>query len=123
MRTAAALALLLGSTAASAADVVDGVPEQFLGEWNSVLEHCGTGNNDSVLRIERHHIHFWESDGSIKAVVVHGQYEIALINELSGEGQTWLSTAQFRLSPGQDKLIYTSNPGEEFVRYRCPSGK
>ena len=123
MRTTTAFLLLAASIQATAAEVVDDVPEQFLGEWNSVIADCGTGNNDSVLRIERNHIYFWESDGPIKSIVAHGQYEIALITELTGEGQTWLSTAQFKLSPGKDKLIFTSIPGEEFVRYRCPSGK
>ncbi len=122
MRSATALLLLATANTSLAADVVDGVPAQFQGEWNSVLAHCGTDKNDSVLRIARHHIYFWESDGPIKAVVAQGQYEVALITVLSGEGQTWLSTAQFKLSPGKDKLIYTSTPGEEFVRYRCPSG-
>ena len=123
MRTTTAFLLLAASIQATAADVVDDVPEQFLGEWNSVIADCGTGANDSVLRIERNHIYFWESDGPIKSVVVHGMYEIAMITELSGEGETWLSADQFRLSPGKDQLIFTSIPGEEFVRYRCPSSK
>jgi hypothetical protein len=108
---------------ATAAEVMDSVPAQFLGGWNSVLAHCGTSQNDSSLRIESDHIYFWESDGPILAVVAQGQHEMAIIVELSGEGQTWLRTAQFKLSPAKDKLIYTSTLGDEFVRFRCPPGK
>lgn len=96
------------------------MPVQFLGGWNAAVADCGAGNNDSVLEIKANHISFWESDGPIKAIVVHGQYEVALIAELSGEGETWLTTAQFKLSPGKDKLVSTSISGTEFVRYRCP---
>jgi hypothetical protein len=123
MKVATGLFLFLTSTSVTAADVLDGVPAQFSGEWNSVIAHCGTANNDSALRIERSHIYFWESDGPVLAVVAQGEYEIVLIVELSGEGQTWLSTAHFKLSPAKDKLIYASTPGEDHVRYRCPPGK
>ena len=114
-------ALLAFGGSIAAAEPADSMPAQFVGEWNSVVADCGTGNNDSVLEIKPKHISYWESDGPIKAIVVHGRYEVALIAELSGEGQTWLTTAQFKLSPGEDKLIATDIPGREFVRYRCPS--
>jgi hypothetical protein len=46
--------------------------------------------------------------------------EIALIVELSGEGETWLATAKFKLSPdGRMLTDHTSIPGKEIVRYRC----
>ena len=123
MRIATGLLIVGIAHPAMAAEVMEGVPTQFLGGWNSVLAHCGTSQNDSSLRIESDHIYFWESDGPILAVVVQGQHELAIIVELSGEGQTWLSTAQFKLSPAKDKLIYASIPGEDFVRHRCPPGK
>jgi hypothetical protein len=123
MRTATALLIVAMANPAIAAEVMDGVPAQFQGGWNSVPAHCGTSKNDSALRIEKDHIYFWESDGPILAVVAHGKHEIAIIVELSGEGQTWLSTAHFKLSPAQDRLVYASTPGEDFVRHRCPPGK
>ena len=116
----AALAIAIAPIA-QAADQVSTVPSQFLGEWNSRLEHCGAGYSDSRLRIEAKHIHFYESDGPIKAAVVHGRYEIAMIVELSGEGQTWLTTAQFTLSQDGTTLTSTSIPGEPFIRYKCPA--
>ena len=115
----AALALLPATVAA--ADLVPAVPSQFVGEWNARVADCRTGENDSALRIKKNQIEYYESDGPIKAVVSHGHYEIALILELSGEGQTWITTEHFKLSPGENKLTSINHPGDGFVRYRCPS--
>lgn len=121
MRTlSTALALLLLSTTVTAAEVVKSVPDQFIGKWNASLDDCGTDRNDSAIEIKRNEILFHESDGPIKAMVTDGRHEIAMIVELSGEGQTWLTTAQFKLSAGEDKLISTQLPEKEFMRYRCP---
>ena len=117
----AALALLPITVAA--ADLVQAVPSQFIGEWNASVADCGTGLNDSALRISKKQIKYYESDGPIKAVVSHGRYEIALILELSGEGATWISTEHFELSQDGDTLTSINQPGEGFVRYRCPSKK
>lgn len=114
---------IVASGSVVAAEPVESMPTQFIGKWNAVVTDCGTGNNDSALEIKANHISYWESDGPIKAIVAHGRYEVALIAELSGEGETWLTTAQFKLSPGEDRLTSTSIPGSEFVRYRCPRSK
>lgn len=124
MKSLAVLAIFLAPSSVLASDVVESVPTQFIGEWNSKLSDCGTGDNDSHLRISSNRIAYYESEGPIKAIVAYGRYEIALISELSGEGQTWVATAQFKLSPGLDKLIdSTSTPGQDFIRYRCASSK
>jgi|SRR5690606_35620965 len=120
MRSVVIFLALLPATVA-AADVVPSVPSQFIGEWNARIADCGTGDNDSALRIRKSQIEYYESDGPIKAVVSHGRYEIALILELSGEGQTWIATEHFKLSPGEDTLTSINQPGDGFVRYRCPS--
>lgn len=119
MRRLAALLLLLPSLAV-AAELVPAIPTQFRGEWNTDLSVCGTGDNESALSIKANSIEFYESDGPLKAIVVHGRYEVALIAELSGEGETWLATHEFRLSPGMDKLIADYGSGDEYVRFRCP---
>lgn len=120
MRTLITALLLLPATV-FAANLVPAVPSQFIGEWNARLADCGTGENDSALRTRKNQIEFYESGGSIKAVVAHGRYEIALILELSGEGQTWITTEHFKLSPNGDRLTSVNQPGDGFVRYRCPS--
>ena len=121
MKLACTLVLLTASGVASAADVVDGVPRQFIGEWRSSVSACGTWDDDMALRIERHHIRFYESDGPVLAVAVRDQRELALIVELTGEGETWLTTTQFTLSPDQQTLTSVSDSGTSFARHRCPA--
>lgn len=121
MRVLVAVALLLGSSLAAGSDLVSAVPSQFLGEWNARLADCGTDDNETSLRIKKSHLAYYESDGPIKAVVSHGRYEVALIVELSGEGQTWLTTEHFQLSPDGEELTSINLPGDGFVRRKCPA--
>ena len=113
-----AIALVTPALASSYGDVA--VPERFVGTWAGSPTSCGSDADDLALRLTSHHITYWESEGPIRAVVVRGN-EIALIAELSGEGETWLSTAKFELSPGGRMLTDSiSIAGKEVVRHRCP---
>jgi len=115
------LATLLLPCLATASGRVATVPEQFIGRWSGSPDSCESDADDLTLRITAHHIYFWESDGPVRAVEVRGD-EIALIAELSGEGETWLSTAKFTLSSGDGTLTdEMSVPGRAVVRYKCPS--
>ncbi len=112
-----AIALLAPAVVPSSGDVV--VPERLVGTWASSPVSCGSDADDLALRITSHHVFHWESDGPIRAVVVRGN-EIALISELSGESEIWLSTAKFELSAdGHILTDSTTIPGKEIVRYRC----
>ncbi len=113
-----ALFMLFCVCAATAAERQHAVPSSFQGEWNANLEHCGTDPNDS-LRVSADSIRFYESGGPIRAVVTQGAFEMALIAELSGEGETWLSYQHFRLSADHTYLTDVTDDSE-FVRYRCP---
>ena len=117
-----ALVLMSIASAAFAAEQAQTVPPRFQGAWNTNLKHCGTALDDSRLIISANRIKFYESGGPIRAVVTRGQFDLALIVELSGEGETWLSYSYFRLS--SDHASITSiNEGEPgMVRYRCPRG-
>lgn len=120
MKTALVLATLLPPLSAIAGSDMATVPDRFVGQWAGSPDSCGSDTDDLTLRIAPHHITYWESDGPIKAVVVRRDAEIALISELSGEGETWLSTARFTLSRGGNQLIdNTTVPGTELVRYKC----
>lgn len=121
MRSVIALSLLLLSPPLTASEVVTAVPAQFLGNWGS-SPGCVADPDDLSLRIGRNQITYYESSGPLKAIVVRGRNEIALIAELSGEGETWLATARFKVSPDGGRLIdSTTVPGRETVRYRCPT--
>ena len=112
---------LLLPIAAIASDLERAIPDQFIGTWASSPTSCGSDTDDLTVRIDPHHISYWESDGPVKSVVVRGSDEIALISELSGEGETWLATAKFELSSDRARLTdSTTIPGKEIVRHRCP---
>jgi hypothetical protein len=120
MKTALFIATLLLPLSALAGSDMPTVPDRFVGQWAGSPDSCGSDADDLTLRIAPHHITYWESDGPIKAVVVREDTEIALISELSGEGETWLSTAQFTISRDGSQLIdNTTVPGKELVRYKC----
>lgn len=120
MKTALFIATLLLPLSALAGSGMAMVPDRFVGQWAGSPDSCGSDADDLILRIAPNRITYWESDGPIKAVVVRGDTQIALISELSGEGGTWLSTAQFTLSRDGIQLIdNTSVPGTELVRYKC----
>src|SRR5688572_13688435 len=41
------------------------IPARFQGEWNRVLADCGTGNNDTRLRLDAGKVTFHESSGPV----------------------------------------------------------
>lgn len=113
------LFMALCAGAAIAAERQEAVPARFAGEWVADLKRCGTDRDDSRLRLDADRVRFRESGGPIRAVVARGESEIALIAELSGEGETWLACHRFRLSADRDRLIDATGEAE-LVRYRCP---
>lgn len=114
------LAIVLASAPSVAAESQKIIPTRFQGEWNSELDHCGTGLNTSRLRISANRIRFYESGGPIRAVVTQGEFDLAVIAELSGEGQAWLSYRHFRLSADHSYIIDVTNNDKGMIRYRCP---
>lgn len=120
MKTLLLLAIIAAGGSAMAAEPVDSIPDQFIGEWNADVADCGIGRNDSILKIDANTISYWESVGFIQAIVVQGRREVALIADMSGEGEEWLATAHFKLSEAGDELVSVDERGGEFVRYRCP---
>lgn len=120
MKTLLLLAIIAAGGSAVASESVDSMPDQFIGEWNADVADCGIGRNDSILKIDASTISYWESVGFIQAIVVQGRREVALIADMSGEGEEWLATAHFRLSEAGDELVSMDERGGEFVRYRCP---
>lgn len=120
VRSLAAVVLALAPAAAGAGTPT--IPKAFLGEWNADVSQCGKGTDESFLYIEPHRVSYWESSGPVRAAVARGR-ELALILELSGEGEAWLSATQFELSPDGNELVWETTSGDKFVRFRCPSSK
>jgi hypothetical protein len=114
------LILILVAVSATAAEQQRAVPARFQGEWNTNLEHCGTDLNDSRLKISTDRIQFYESGGPVRTVVTQGDFDLALIAEMSGEGETWLSYRHFRLSADHTYMTDVTDKDFALVRYRCP---
>jgi hypothetical protein len=117
-----ALVLILVAVSATAAEQQRAIPARFQGEWNTKLEHCGTDRNDSRLRISADHIQFHESGGPVRAIVTQGELDLAVIAEMSGEGETWLFFRNFRLSADHAYMTDVTDKDFGIVCYRCPKG-
>jgi hypothetical protein len=95
------------------------MPAPFQGEWHLDLADCGTSVDDSLLLIGADHIIFYKTRGRVRAVVLKGESEIALIAELQGVDETWLSYSHFRLSQDGTQLTDITGNGSD-VLFRCP---
>ncbi|QSX77417.1 hypothetical protein [Agrilutibacter solisilvae] len=118
MKLSVALAVALACISSSGNAKETAVPAQFVGHWAGSVESCGSDADDLTLRITARHISFWESEGPIRAAVSRGARELALIVELTDEGETWLATMTFELSADGQRLV---DSGRQIVRYRCPA--
>lgn len=90
------------------------IPERFRGEWNRVPADCGTGGNDSRLRIEPTRLRFHESSGEVASVRGEGR-TITVRARYTGEGETWEADRSFTLS-GDGKTLTSDG----MARTRCP---
>jgi hypothetical protein len=90
------------------------IPARFRGEWNRVAADCGTGRNDSRLRIEPMRLRFHESSGEVVSVRGEGR-TIAVRARHTGEGETWEADRSFTLS-GDGKTLTSDG----MARTRCP---
>jgi hypothetical protein len=110
-------AVLLTASATRAAEIHDAIPERFRGTWASSWMHCTFGG-ESKLAIGEHTVDFYESRGRVLAIATQGEAELGVLIEASGEGQTWLSALQFRLSEDQQTLsVFTGD--RRIDRTRC----
>ncbi|MDQ4087900.1 MAG: hypothetical protein M3177_07830 [Pseudomonadota bacterium] len=91
------------------------IPATFHGEWNRELAHCGTGLNDSALRIEPRAMRFYESRGDVIRVRRTGERSVSVEASFQGEGESWTETVRLTLSPRSDQL----SVGQDRMRRRC----
>lgn len=96
------------------------IPPRFRGEWNAKLADCGTGANESRMRIEAGRIRFYESSGKVRSVEEVGANEIVVTAEVTGEGQTAVTTRRLRLSP-DGRTLQDVTEGAGLKRHNCPT--
>jgi hypothetical protein len=120
-RSLVACLVVLSAGVSHAADSRKSIPERFQGEWSSNLASCtDLGADDLAIRVSPSVVYFYESKGRVVAVAAHGELELAIILDMSGEGEVWMQTIQFRLSKDRKTLtdVNARKPGT--VRVRCP---
>jgi hypothetical protein len=124
MKSHIAMGALLCSGALLAAEAHISIPRQFLGNWASSTAKCSSQDADDLrMHIAPNRMSFCESSGRVLAVATDGELELAVILELSGEGETWLEALQFRLSADRQTLTNVTGRQTIAVRVRCPAGK
>jgi hypothetical protein len=90
-----ALALIAPAKAQSGAQEI---PRQFWGEYNEELAACGTGSNESRLRISWDTIQFYESAGALREIIRLSDKSIIVVADHTSEGQHFTKTYQLQLS-------------------------
>jgi hypothetical protein len=117
---------LLAQTALVGSTPLFELPREFWGEYNENLTDCGTGNNDSRLRVSWNTVHFYESTGEIEKLLRQPDGSIVVVAQHSGEGQKWQSVYQLRLSKDAQVLTVIHPQTAEMEqlstdRRRCPA--
>ncbi|MEL6401975.1 MAG: hypothetical protein AAFR26_23320 [Cyanobacteria bacterium J06626_4] len=105
------------SSAPAANQTLAEIPSVFRGTWDSGLEQCGAPYSDGKLTITADRYAFWETTGTVSAVNMTGEREIAVTADVSSEGSSYQETITFGVSEDASLLTY----GDGFVKYRCPS--
>ena len=117
-----ALTLVVASATVSAAESVEDIPERFLGWWAQTEAECQLGRLAiSRLTIEPNRITFYESIGEVLSAAIEGQTDLAVLLDSRGEGFTWVSALQFRLSADEQSLTDMTGGRLGVVRIRCES--
>ena len=92
------------------------IPAAFLGEWNASVGNCGTGLDESRVRVEPQRILFHESEAVAERVTIHDPRSITIEGPFQGEGESWNGRLRLDLSVSGQALTIG-----ELTRRRCPS--
>ena len=91
------------------------IPPPFHGTWAADAEACAAISHESRLTIRADAVDFYESRGKLLEVTLSTPNRITVRLQLTGEGTTWQSTREFKLSPDGRKLAETGGP----LRMHC----
>jgi hypothetical protein len=119
------LGLVAIAAAAQSGTALLEIPRPYWGEYNENVAHCGTGLNDTRLRVSWDTITFYESTGSLRELIRHPDGSVTILAEHSGEGRRWASLYNLSLSPDRRELTVTHPQDAQMqqgstIRRRCP---
>lgn len=102
------------------------IPRHFWGEYNEDLAACGTGSNESRLRISWDTVQFYESVGELQEMIRLSDNSMIIVANHISEGERFTKTYQLQLSPNGQILKVRSTQdldtnATEFDRFRCPA--
>ena len=96
----------------------DSIPAAFLGVYDGSREACGRPS-DERLSVAPRELRFHESIGTVRGVTVAGADAVNVEADYQGEGESWRSVRELRLSDGGSTLSI-SGDGTRLARVRCP---
>jgi hypothetical protein len=116
-----AFAALLASSGHAQADGIT-VPERWRGLYAEDLGDCEARENFTTMDLIADRVTFYEHGGFIRATFDRGPFEILMVVDMAGEGQTWLSTLHFTASPDFSYIQAAGGSEDEakLTLYRCP---
>ena len=94
------------------------IPSAFQGVYDEDLGACSTPSQ-ARLEIRSGELRFHESIGTVRKVAIAAQDRISVTADYQGEGESWQSVRELRLSDGGATLA-VSGDGTSMVRRRCP---
>jgi hypothetical protein len=96
------------------------IPPAFHGDYDESREACGRPSQYR-LTVSAGELHFHESLGSIREVVVESPDSIRVTADYQGEGESWRAAHRLRLSESGARLT-VDGEGVSFTRSRCRPG-
>ena len=116
------LGLIGYGSASAAADYLTEMPTQWRGTWAEDLADCSKQEQLTTITITADAMRFYESGGHIRGAFERGRFEIMVVMDMSGEGQTWLSSMHFTAASDfqyiQSVPLIADSP--KLTLYRCP---
>jgi len=112
--------LILSLFSVEASETHNTIPKIFQGKWTSNLKNCGI-DNETNLEIFKDHLSFYESNGPTKSIVTKQKNELALIIELTGEGEKWILFVNYKINSKNNRLTDITDTDEKnkLIRYKC----
>jgi hypothetical protein len=99
--------LILALSATTAAGAVEGVrevPRQFRGVWAATLADCANDFSDTQMVVTANRLRSVVSEGLVKAAAINGDLDLAIILEVSAEGELFMQALQLKLSKDHREL-------------------